>query len=196
MSTTPILIPVVEPDVEQRALDRARQLAGPDQYRLSAGWLDAPGVFAMGEDNENHAGEHNSDSLARACAVFPEAQWFAASVFDGVPSELLRVAEPARALEWGADGEEPLGAVYSGQSFLLYSLDDPAVILYSENEYALVTGSEEFVRAYFRDLDEAARAFETFFAEQREIWARSEQMRDEIDRRRAIAFAQIRTPAG
>ena len=147
-------------DLRKRALDRARQVAGPDEYRLSDVWLRDPKVIAVPEDNDIHAGVHNAEKLAHACAVYPSARWFAASVFAGEPSELLEVTDPGRALFWREDGERPLGEVYAGQSFLLYSLEDPAAILYSEHEFALVTGSAAFVGAYFGNVEEACRAFE------------------------------------
>lgn len=190
--TEEFLRQVDDEETRLRAMERAREIAGTDEYRLSSDWLSDPDVFVMAEENENHAGEHTARKLSRAGGVFPSGLWFAASVFAGEPSELLRVVDPVRALRWEPDGAESLGAVYSGQTFLLFCLEEPAAILYSEHEYTLVAGSRAFVAAYFGDLEDAEREIEDFFDEQRDMWGGNEKMAEEIERRRANVRAQIR----
>ncbi|MHA3724073.1 hypothetical protein ACXR2T_09365 [Leucobacter sp. HY1910] len=185
---------VRDPEIRQQVFERARLLAGPDEYRLAASWLARPDVLVIPVDNENHAGEQHVEPLRRACAVYPSARWYTVAIYSGEFSNPLEIIAPARALTWETDKSQPLGAAYAGQSFLFFSLEDCSAILFSEHEFALITGSAPFVEAYFGDLDEACRGFERALAEQRVLWARSAKMVEEFDRREAVIQTQIKLP--
>ncbi|KHK97186.1 hypothetical protein LK09_13075 [Microbacterium mangrovi] len=85
-----------------------------------------------------------------------------------------------------------IGAIYAGRSFILFSLDRPAAILYSVHEYSLITGSRQFVEAYFGDLDRAAEDLDEFWDDAYAIWGSNPAHAAEFEKRRAVVREQIR----
>lgn len=169
-------------------LERASLFAGANENQLSEVWLSTRGVLSVPEENFQHAGEERSVALRAACALYPGSAWRTVA-FMG-PEEMwdpYSLSDPSAALEWHrkSDGTEgTLGGTYGGQSFLLFSMTEPAAIFYSIYDFKLVTGSEEFVCAYFNnDLEGALAAF-------RQSWA--EEVQDLVDEGQPEAAESVR----
>ncbi|QIK62559.1 hypothetical protein G7068_04550 [Leucobacter viscericola] len=143
---------ITDPEEQNRAFARAKRFVGDDEHLLATDWLGQPEVFCLAEENENHGVHHDDGSLKGALECFPDDNWRTAEIVNrNRILDPLEVPSPAFQTIFDPTGIQ-LASHYNGRGFMLFSMENDAVILYSpEYEYKLVAGSAAFVRTYFEN---------------------------------------------
>lgn len=152
-----------DPIERERVIARARLFAGSDEQYLNPEWLNRPDVYCVAQENENHPSHHEAGSLTSAFACYPDKAWFIVQIIDREFRDPVEVLSPIPYLL--GESSLPMSSMLLSVPFLLFSMDEDAVFLYSPgSEYKLIAGSAEFVRAYIdnAEVDPLAELQELF----------------------------------
>lgn len=190
---------ISDPSSAERLSRVARELMGADSHYLSPEWLSLPSVFCLPERNDNqgvHFDPAPRERVRRAMAPF---LWFAAEVDDVErPGDLLQVVDPVSHMFPGGE-EESLAGFYGPRSFLLFSEEKTAAILYSEEyEYRLIAGVGSFVLEYAGNTEVFLAEFRNEVEQDQQIWAEngSQGWAQYFARSCELAMSQVKIPPG